>query len=89
MCRCVLQVRFKAAQAHPLTQQRLEDSRTIGHKDRSCQYSIHNLVSATRSRFETQQVATVFDPLPLLESPFRLPGFFRIERTGGSLESPK
>ena len=63
----VLQVRFKAAQAHPLTQQRLEDSRSIGavHKDRSCQQSIHNLVSATRSRFETQQVATV-DPVHLI-----------------------
>ena len=42
-------VRFQAAQANPLTQQRLEDSRTIGKAQNSPQ---PNVVSETRSRFE-------------------------------------
>ncbi|KAI9556816.1 hypothetical protein GHT06_016607 [Daphnia sinensis] len=42
-------VRYQAAQANPLTQQRLEDSRTIGKAQNSPQ---PNVVSETRSRFE-------------------------------------
>ena len=42
-------VRFQAAQANPLTQQRLEDSRTIGKAQNAPQ---PNVVSETRSRFE-------------------------------------
>ena len=42
-------VRYQTAQANPLTQQRLEDSRTIGKAPNTPQ---PNVVSATRSRFE-------------------------------------
>ena len=42
-------VRYQAAQANPLTQQRLEDSRTIGKAQNAPQ---PNVVSETRSRFE-------------------------------------
>lgn len=48
-------VRFQAAQAHPLTQQRLEDSRTIGKAQNSPQ---PNVVSETRSRFEGSTQST-------------------------------
>ena len=48
-------VRFQAAQAHPLTQQRLEDSRTIGKAPNTPQ---PNVVSETRSRFEGSRPAT-------------------------------
>lgn len=43
-------VRFQTAQANPLTQQRLEDSRTIGGKAPNTPQP--NVVSETRSRFE-------------------------------------
>lgn len=48
-------VRFQAAQANPLTQQRLEDSRSIGKAPNTPQ---PNVVSETRSRFEGTRPAT-------------------------------
>ena len=52
----VRQVRFQAAQAYPLTQQRMEDTKSLGKGTNVLQ---PNVVSETRSRFErTTGVAT-------------------------------
>lgn len=64
-------VRFQAAQANPLTQQRLEDSRSIGKAPNTPQ---PNVVSETRSRFEGGRSNTVSAVLNTSTVPWRTPG---------------